>query len=102
MLMRGVERYAKYANDAPSPEQLGFLVARLNEAVGGDDNRHLLLDYLFGVASSKELNKAQCLALSKWLVGEDGELIDDAVKEALACVDQARQDAGQMALIDDE
>lgn len=74
---------------------LGAVVGALNKAVGGDENRYIVLGWLFGSPpfysmSSKELGDEQWYALYKW-VGywkneDDNEwrTADDFESEALA------------------
>jgi len=45
----------------------GALIGHLNDACGGDDERHRLLQILFGKSSSKELTDGEWAALHAWI-----------------------------------
>lgn len=45
----------------------GAIIGAINKAVGGNDNRHSLLEWLFGVSSTKKLTESQWVALWKWV-----------------------------------
>lgn len=45
----------------------GAITGRLNEHLGGDENRHIVLNWLFGVSSSKELDDSQWDAVFTWI-----------------------------------
>lgn len=71
-------------NDAPSPAQLGLMNGKLTEAGGGDDQfRKLFLEYVWGVDTSKLLDRAQVQATLKWLLnpGDERTINPDAAKE---------------------
>lgn len=74
--------------------QLGLVMGILNEVLGGDANRHMVLGYLWGVKSAKEMSPAQTLAMHDLLkpmrVGK-GEWAHDgtAAEELKAALDVA-------------
>ena len=104
-----------YGDAKPTPNQLGRLRWGIGEALGssGDranQERHLLLEYLVGKASSTDLTQAENKALWKWL-GIEQDSADKAVwtidyeharPEARAVVAQAMRDAGQADLLPEE
>lgn len=57
--------------DFGNPGQRGAVIGHLNKACGGDGERHILFEYLFGVRSSKELSGAQWYALYRWIDATD-------------------------------
>lgn len=79
----------------PSDKQLGLLNGLLNELVGGDEERHLFLNFVFGGRdSSKNLTKGEVSALIDWMKGgrdPDGRIviIEEAYKEAQMVLDAA-------------
>lgn len=65
-LMAALEKkameYEKAGNRATA-QQLGLLMGLLNDIIGGDDRRHAVLGWLWGVRSAKEMTQPQVLAM---------------------------------------
>lgn len=107
MLLRGVEKFSKFAGVKPTDKHRHFVNMKLAEAAGGDDQgRRLFLEYVFGVDTSKDLDKSQLMAISKWLLSD--KKADDAggqpfnrhaVNELANVVRAARVEAGQQEFI---
>ncbi len=103
MLGKVIEkRYAGNIGE-PNPKQLGLVVGLL----GQDQERHVLLDYMFGIKTSRELKHCHVCALLDWLKpvrdGDSGPYRIDFTTEVerTGIVDQALRDAGQLPLPDD-
>ena len=103
MLGKVIEkRYAGNIGE-PNPKQLGLVVGLL----GQDQERHVLLDYMFGIKSSRELKHCHVCALLDWLKpvrdGDSGPYRIDFTTEVerTSIVEQALRDAGQLPLPDD-
>lgn len=103
MLGKVIEkRYAGNTGE-PNPKQLGLVVGLL----GQDQERHVLLDYMFGIKTSRELKHCHVCALLDWLKpvrdGDSGPYRVDFTTEVerTGIVDQALRDAGQLPLPDD-
>lgn len=103
-------KYSRWQQQKPTKEQLGLLNGKLNEAstsANNEQGRKLFLEYVFGVNSSKELNKAQVGATLKWLVKEKDEetgdypFYDSALDDFNAVLRQALIDKGQADMFDD-
>lgn len=45
----------------------GAITGRLNKYLGSDQNRYIVLNWLFGVTTSKKLDDSQWSALYKWI-----------------------------------
>ena len=86
----------------PTPGQRGAVVGVLNRICGGDENRHLLMGWLFSqsedffsVKSAKDLSNAQWSALYGWCDFRKDEERNvrlprpDFVQECLACLTMA-------------
>lgn len=72
----------------------------------GEDFRHMFLDWLFGVKSTKELTVGQHAAIRRWAGwrkddNDEWHLNDDTVKEAASALRQAQLDAGQGDLFEE-
>lgn len=66
-------------NDAITDKQQGYVCGLLGKVLGGGESgdvaRHQVLEFLFGVSSSKRLTKAQGSVLIEWLIdGANGEV----------------------------
>lgn len=94
----------------PSDAQLGLLNGKIGEALQDNDDkpRHLVLDWLWGRESSKQLTYGEVDAMLSWLIGKKDEDTGDypfkehAVPELLAIKRQAEQDVGQADLFGKE
>lgn len=69
----------------------------------GKDNRHLLMDWLFGVKSTKDMSVGQHAAIKRWAgwfkdQQDQWQINPDTLKEAAAALRQAQLDAGQQEL----
>lgn len=49
----------------------GAMVGHLNKICGGDGNRHLILHFLFGAYSSRELKGGEWYALARWIDAQE-------------------------------
>ncbi len=103
MLGKVIEkRYAGNIGE-PNPKQLGLVVGLL----GQDQERHVLLDYMFGIKSSRELKHCHVCALLDWLKpvrdGDSGPYRVDFTTEVerTSIVEQALRDAGQLPLLEE-
>lgn len=103
---RLLQHAAKFSKTAKVSEgQRGLLVGKLCEALQTKDEhiRHLVLKWIMGKESSRDLSYGEVGALLKWLVdGQDSTgdypLKADGLKELLAIERVARVDAGQLAM----
>jgi hypothetical protein len=102
-----IEKKAEiYGERIASQQQRGLMVAMLEACYAGDGadmNRHEVLRYLTGQASSKDLRGQYVIALLDWLKPEQddgGQYKPDpmAAREAQTLLTAARKDAGQMEL----
>ena len=70
----------------------GAITGLLNKACGSNEGRKMLLKYLFGKASSKELTGSEWIALIYWIdlqnIGEDWLPQKDFYQEAKSIVNQ--------------
>lgn len=64
-----------------------------------DWNRHRVLEYVFGVRSTKDLHQQEAIALIAWLESDDGWTVPNATaaEECRRMLRAALEDAGQMA-----
>ena len=71
----------------------GAVIGLLNKACGGNGERKLLLKYIFGKESSKELTGAEWIGLMQWVelknVGDDWLPQKDFYTEAEEIVNEA-------------
>ena len=99
--------FKKYDGADTTPQHRGFVNGRIKAALDGDDDgRKLFLGYVFDTDTSSALDKAQLMAISKWLVkGEDtgdNELVPEAVEELKLIVRAQQKDAGQQDMFESE
>jgi len=100
------ETFAKFDGVEPTDAHRGFLNGKLKEAGQDDQKRKLFLRYVFDAESSSELDKAQWLAIGRWLVEEkpdsSGETAfrEYAVAEFEDVVRQAQIEQGQADMFD--
>jgi len=59
----------------PEPGYVGAMNGKLNGILGDDDRRHTFLRKVFGMDSSKKMDKAQVQAVIGWLEGQAGPAI---------------------------
>lgn len=72
-------QYGKYASEAPSDSMRGKIISLL-EGIVGEDGRRRVMSYLLGIDSTKMMNKAECMAILKWLA-PDGSLSEESAQE---------------------
>ncbi len=106
--MTTYKRSAMLDSDTPASDKArGLFVGKLTEVFAPNDDaakmRRSVVTYLFGVASSTELTKAQVSAGLDWLIdhkSDDGDYIISAyaIDEARAIERQVLLDAGQTEL----
>lgn len=107
-LLRLAHEYdRKGRNSEPAPNKVGLLMAKLNEVFGpgdaGSQKRHLVLQFVFGKASSKELCDAEVMAMLDTFVGPlDAATrtypLKPGAKERLgALLEKANETEGQLA-----
>jgi len=74
----------------PEPKLKGAMIGALTKYTGSDDNRHLVLHWLFGVTSSKQLDDWMWAGIYTWIgwhKDENGEWqVSDTFKIELALV----------------
>lgn len=93
-------------NGKPTDAQRGLLCGKIAEALQDTDDklRHLVLKYLWGKESSKELSYGEVGAMLKWLIeGKDGQTGDyllnrQAVQEIQIVAKEAQIDVGQLVI----
>lgn len=97
----------KRAGEGLGNYNAGILASNMELCFSGepdsDHKRHVVLSYLFGVESTKDLTNGQILAAKNWLnvkPNESGEWMPEALamQEARACYHQALRDEGQAEL----
>lgn len=95
------------ANDksAADPARRGAVAGNLQEAGGNEQARHLFLDYVFGIKSSKDLTNGQAVAIGKWLSFKDAEgswqLLPEAVEEMKLIVRAQQKALGQQDMFEE-
>ncbi len=62
-------RSANYSTIPVSPAQRGFLVALIEKAVGGELDRKEVMEFLFGVRSSKKLKPQEVRVFLQYFTG---------------------------------
>lgn len=98
------QTFSEHDGVEASIDHIGFINGMLNKAGDGDESkRKLFLKYVFDVESGKELDKAQLMAIGRWLVdGDSKELIPDAIEEFQLIVREALKDAGQQDMFENQ
>ena len=56
-----------HQDHTPDPKNVQYLAAVLNDILGGDDQRHELMKWLWDCDSSKDLDFGQVMAMTQWL-----------------------------------
>lgn len=81
VIVKRVGHYRDKADNwlAPPPDGLrGAMCGKLDEVLGGEDERHTFLRVLFGDPSSKKLDHAQVKVVMEWLESQAGsEVVAD-------------------------
>lgn len=71
-LVKDAQLYTGTMDDLPFHK--GALVGQMNKCMNGDDNRHLVLDYVYHVSSSSQLTAGQWFALGRWVDAQKNDL----------------------------
>jgi len=88
-------KFSKMQGGAVSQDQIGVLVGKYNEILGGDTDRYDVMQYLYGSRSSKGLITAHVLVGLAHLNGDEAM----AKKELIAVRDYLRVKQGQKELL---
>ena len=88
-------KFSKMQGGAVSKGQVGVLVGKYNEILGGDTDRYDVMQFLYGTRSSKGLTPAHVLVGLAHLNGDEKM----ATKELISVRDYVRKQQGQKELI---
>lgn len=98
---------AAKANDTSIADaaRRGAVAGNLETAGGSVQARHLFLDYVFGIKSSKDLTNGQVTAIGKWLSYKDDDgnwqLLPEAVEEMRLIVREQQRALGQQDMFEE-
>lgn len=89
---------------APGEKQATYAFTSLSKACEGDnDTRHIVVEYLFGIQSMKDLTAGQCSFIIDWCGAKaenDYTINEDTMKEIRLIVREAVSLAGQTDMFD--
>jgi len=70
----------------PEPGHAGVLTGKLNGILGGDNRRHTCLEFVFGDASSKQLEKPEIEAMLRYIAKGSPETVTDELNRLVNAV----------------